>query len=431
MSKATSGQTEALGPVTEGIPKRLPKRRRTAAEEWVKPGVAETAAESAAFSFNLKPVDVSRYLDRFVIRQTEAKKVLSVALCDHFQHVRMTQEGKSAPFYQKQNVLLLGPTGVGKTHLIRSAAELIGVPFVKADATKFSETGYVGGDVDDLVRDLVRRAGGDVKKAEQGIIYLDEADKLATRGEPGARDVSGRGVQTNLLKLMEDGDVPVVSPNDVTGQLQSAMAAMRGGSATQPETISTRHILFIVSGAFSGLDELIRQRLRREQAEAVSRHADRAEAGPASRRPQGGRIERLSVDQLFQEVSTADLVSFGLEPEFIGRLPVRVACHGLNTEDLFNVLRKSESSLIHQYERAFEAYGIQLDFRDDGLRRLAELAGTEKTGARGLMTVCERVFRDFKFRLPSSRVRRFALTADVVEDPVTELKRLLREARAV
>ena len=198
--------SSSLDPITIGIPKKIRATRLS------KPGVVETAAPAEAqFSFNLKPANIAKHLNRFVIGQREAKKVLSVALCDHFQHVRLTLEGSPAPFYQKQNVLLLGPTGVGKTHLIRSAAELIGVPFVKADATKFSETGYVGGDVDDLVRDLVRRAGGDVKKAEHGIIYLDEVDKLATRGESGGRDVSGRGVQTNLLKLMETSR-PLCSP---------------------------------------------------------------------------------------------------------------------------------------------------------------------------------------------------------------------------
>jgi endopeptidase Clp ATP-binding regulatory subunit ClpX len=373
-----------------------------------KPGVAATAAAAERFAFDLRPREIARHLDRFVIGQREAKKVLGVALCDHFQHVRLTQEGNAAPFYQKQNVLLLGPTGVGKTHLIRSAAELIGVPFVKADATKFSETGYVGGDVDDLVRDLHRRAGNSVKRAEHGIIYLDEVDKLATQTAGAGRDVSGRGVQTNLLKLMEDGDVPLVSPNDVTGQLQAAMSAMRGGGGGQPETINTRHILFIVSGAFSGLDRLIRARLL-------------AAGGPGA-----AAVTRLTVDQLLARATTPDLVGYGLEPEFIGRLPVRVACHGLDTDDLFNVLRKSESSLIHQYERAFTAYGIACEFKDDGLRRLAELAAGENTGARGLMTVCERVFRDLKFRLPGSRVRGFAVTAQLVDDPAAELKRLLK-----
>jgi endopeptidase Clp ATP-binding regulatory subunit ClpX len=406
MAQFNSGHPAALGPVTAGIPKRIKTPRPSKHDVLAKHGVAETAAApKPEFSFNLKPNEIAKHLNRFVIGQTEAKKVLSVALCDHFQHVRMTLEGDVAPFYQKQNVLLLGPTGVGKTHLIRSAAELIGVPFVKADATKFSETGYVGGDVDDLVRDLLRRAGGDVKKAEHGIIYLDEVDKLATRGEGGGRDVSGRGVQTNLLKLMEDGDVPVVSPNDMTGQLQNAMQAMRGGGVPQAETINTRHILFIVSGAFSGMDQLIKHRLLLTEKPA--------------------KVARMRVDDLYTQAATSDLVHYGLEPEFIGRLPVRVACHGLDSDDLFDVLRKSESSLIHQYERAFAAYGIEVEFKDDGLRRLALKASEENTGARGLMTVCERVFRDLKFKLPTSKVKRFAVTAKLVDDPAGEFKRLL------
>lgn len=418
MTPHPSGHPDALGPVTDGVPKRLRKPRAAKHAASTKHGVVETAAATEQFSFNLKPADIARYLNRFVIGQTEAKKVLSVALCDHFQHVRLTLEGREAPFYQKQNVLLLGPTGVGKTHLIRSAAELIGVPFVKADATKFSETGYVGGDVDDLVRDLVRRAGGNVRKAEHGIIYLDEVDKLATR-EPGAgRDVSGRGVQTNLLKLMEDGDVPLVSPNDVTGQIQAAMSAMRGGGAGQPETVNTRHILFIVSGAFSGIGEIIRRRVA-----ANPKSETRSSKQPRS--PQTGTRSGDHTDRLLAQLTTPDLIAYGLEPEFVGRLPVRVACHGLDTDDLFDVLRKSESSLIHQYERAFAAYGIRVEFRDDGLRRLAELAANEATGARGLMTVCERVLRDFKFKLPSNCVKRFAVTAKLVDAPASELKRLL------
>ncbi|MBL9173841.1 MAG: AAA family ATPase [Verrucomicrobiales bacterium] len=413
-SSPDSGGPGSLGPVTEGIPARLPRRRTRVADGAPKPGVAATASPSEQFSFDLKPADIARHLDRFVIGQSEAKKVLSVALCDHFQHVRLSLAGSEAPYYQKQNVLLLGPTGVGKTHLIRSAAELIGVPFVKGDATKFSETGYVGGDVDDLVRDLVRKAGGNARKASHGIIYLDEVDKLATRGDTGARDVSGRGVQTNLLKLMEDGDVPLVSPNDVTGQLQAAMTAMRGGGPAQSDTLNTRHILFIASGAFSGMDRIIRHRL---------------EVAAATAGASAERVPRAAgTDWMLARATTSDLIAYGLEPEFIGRLPVRVACHGLNTDDLFNVLRKSESSLIHQYERAFAAYGIECRFRDDGLRRLAQRASSENTGARGLMTVCERVFRDFKFRLPSSRIRKFSVTARMVDDPRAELRQLLKKA---
>jgi len=383
-----------LGPVTAGIPKKLRPVREPALS---KAAVRRKPAPSAEFSFQLKPADIARHLDRFVIGQNEAKKVLSVALCDHFQHVRLSLEGHDAPFYQKQNVLLLGPTGVGKTHLIRSAADLIGVPFVKADATKFSETGYVGGDVDDLVRDLIRRAGGDAKRASHGIIYLDEIDKLAS-STPGGRDVSGRGVQTNLLKLMEDGDVPVLSPNDVTGQIQSAMSAARGNTPGMPDSISTRHILFIASGAFVGLDKIVRERL----------------ASPS-----------ISPEKSLARANTADFIKFGLEPEFIGRLPVRVACHALDENDLFNVLSKSESSLVRQYQRAFAAYGITLRFQPAALRKLASLAREEQTGARGLMTVLERSFRDLKFRLPSTKIRTLTATADLIENPAATLKKLL------
>jgi endopeptidase Clp ATP-binding regulatory subunit ClpX len=388
-----------LGPVTAGIPKKL---RRVSEPAISKVAVRRKPAPSQEFSFSLKPADIAKHLNRFVIGQNEAKKVLGVALCDHFQHVRLTLEGKEAPFYQKQNVLLLGPTGVGKTHLIRSAADLIGVPFVKADATKFSETGYVGGDVDDLVRDLIRRAGGDIKRASHGIIYLDEVDKLAGSSEAGGRDVSGRGVQTNLLKLMEDGDVPVLSPNDVTGQLQSAMSAARGNTPGMPDTISTRHILFIASGAFVGIDQIIRDRLTSPQ---------------------------LALEKAHAQISTADFIRFGLEPEFVGRLPVRVACHALDEDDLFHVLSRSESSLLHQYERSFAAYGISLRFQPEALRRLAALARDEKTGARGLMTVLERTFRDLKFRLPSTKIRSLNITPETVESPADALKKLLSKSK--
>ena len=387
-----------LGPITAGIPKKL---RRVNEPALSKAAVRRKPAPSQDFSFSLKPADIARHLNRFVIGQNEAKKVLGVALCDHFQHVRLTLEGKEAPFYQKQNVLLLGPTGVGKTHLIRSAADLIGVPFVKADATKFSETGYVGGDVDDLVRDLIRRAGGDIKRASHGIIYLDEVDKLAGSSDGGGRDVSGRGVQTNLLKLMEDGDVPVLSPNDVTGQVQSAMSAARGNASAMPDTISTRHILFIASGAFVGIDQVIRDRLV---------------------------LPQLALEKAHAQISTADFIRFGLEPEFVGRLPVRVACHSLDEDDLFHVLSRSESSLLRQYERSFAAYGISLKFQPEALRRLAALARDEKTGARGLMTVLERTFRDLKFRLPSTKIRSLNITAETVENPAAALKKLLAKS---
>ncbi|MGZ5503798.1 MAG: AAA family ATPase, partial [Chthoniobacterales bacterium] len=219
------------------------------------------------FVFNFLPRDIKAHLDRFVIKQDEAKKVLSIAVCDHYNHVNYVrrlekEDAKRAEEteYAKQNVILVGPTGVGKTYLIKHIAELIKVPFVKADATKFSETGYVGGDVEDLVRELVQKADGDVGLAQFGIIYIDEIDKIAAASNLHGRDVSGRGVQTTLLKLMEETEVPVRSANDIQSQLQAAFEFQRRGKAKR-ETISTRHILFVVSGAFDRLKQQVSRRM--------------------------------------------------------------------------------------------------------------------------------------------------------------------------
>jgi ATP-dependent protease Clp ATPase subunit len=202
---------------------------------------------------------------------------------------------------------------------------------------------------------------------------------------------------------MEDGDVPVISPNDVTGQLQSAMSAARGNAPGMPDTVSTKHILFIASGAFVGIESYIRERL--------------------------GAKSPVSTEKCLPQVSTSDIIRFGLEPEFIGRLPVRVACHSLDEDDLFNVLSKSESSLIHQYVRSFAAYGIRLQFQPEALRALATLAKTEQTGARGLMTVLERTFRDLKFRLPSTKIQSLTITPETIQNPELALKKLLSGKR--
>jgi ATP-dependent Clp protease ATP-binding subunit ClpX len=361
------------------------------------------------FQFNRKPREVKTYLDRFVIQQDEAKKVLSVALCDHYHQVRLAQEGKEQPNYTKQNIILIGPTGVGKTYLIRSIAELIGVPFVKGDATKFSETGYVGGDVEDLVRELVRRSDGDVERAQYGIIYIDEIDKITAANTTSGRDVSGRGVQTNLLKLMEETEVPVRSPQDIAGQVQALMEMTQLGKKSRP-VINTKHILFIVSGAFGGLEKIVQRRLRE------------ATIGFRGRNSPGEETE-----QCLAEVTTRDFIEFGFEPEFIGRLPVRVVCQPLTVDDLFSILKTSEGSIIRQYEQSFAAYGIEVLFQDDGLRRIAQLAVGEQTGARGLMTVCEKVFRDFKYELPSTEIRQFVVTAAVVDSPKSALEKLLAD----
>ncbi len=410
-----------MGPLTpEDLQRRMQEWMR---QQWpgmglgARPAPAEPAGEGAdpveepkvpAFQFNYRPQEIKAHLDRFVIRQEEAKRVLSVALCDHYHQVRLAMAGQEQAQYAKQNILLIGPTGVGKTYLIRSLADLIGVPFVKADATKFSETGYVGGDVEDLVRDLLRRADGDVTRAQHGIIYIDEIDKIAATAGMSGRDVSGRGVQINLLKLMEETEVPSRAPNDLAGQLQAMMEMTQRGGRRPPSTINTRHILFVVSGAFDGLEALVRRRLR----EAVVGFAAR---GPAS----------LTSEQVLGQARTRDFIEYGFEPEFIGRLPVRVHCHPLTTDDLFQILKSSEGSIIRQYEQTFGAYGIEVLFQEDGLRRIAERAADEQTGARGLMTVCERVFRDFKFELPSTGVKRFSVTRELVDEPERALPALL------
>ncbi|MFO1530614.1 MAG: AAA family ATPase [Kiritimatiellia bacterium] len=359
--------------------------------------------------FRLTPREVKAHLDRFVIRQDEAKKVFAVALCDHFHHVRRCIEKPELAdsLHPKQNMLLLGPTGVGKTHLMRTAAKLIGVPFVKADATKFSETGYVGGDVDDLVRDLVKAANGDTELAQYGIIYIDEVDKIAAQASAGGRDVSGRGVQSNLLKLMEDTEVNLVSQTDMLGQMQAAMDFQRSGKRGR-NTLNTRHILFIVSGAFTPMAGLVRKRLHSSRIGFAS--------GPAA---------PADDNEWLAHAETQDFIAFGFEPEFIGRLPVRVALQHLDKNDLRQILSTAEGSVLEKYRMDLEGYGIALDFTDDALDEVAARAAAEKTGARGLLTVLERVLRDFKFELPSTPIRTLRIDAAAVRDPATALKGLL------
>lgn len=375
------------------------------------PETVEAEEEKPKFEFDYKPHDIKAYLDRYVIKQDEAKKVLSVALCDHYHHVQHSQKGYENKNYAKQNIILIGPTGVGKTYLIKCMADLIGVPFAKADATKFSETGYVGADAEDLVRDLVRQSDGDVEHAQYGIIYIDEIDKIAASTDSHGRDVSGRGVQINLLKLMEETDVPTRAPNDIAGQIQTMMNFTQGGGKSKSSTINTRHILFVVSGAFDKLEPIISKRVR-----------ESAIGFAAQPRPVDNEEENV-----IEQAQTRDFIDFGFEPEFIGRLPVRVVCRELSVDDLFKILKNAEDSIIKQYEESFAAYGIEMMFRDDGLHRIAELAAEEKTGARGLMTVCEKVFRNLKFELPSTPVRRFIVTKDLVDNPEAELKKLLAE----
>jgi endopeptidase Clp ATP-binding regulatory subunit ClpX len=363
--------------------------------------------------FHLKPRDIKDDLDRFVIRQDEAKRAMAVAVCDHYNHVRRCLEDPEVADrpYMKQNVLLLGPTGVGKTYLLRTLARLIGVPFVKADATKFSETGYVGYDVEDMVRDLVRTADQDVDLAKYGIIYIDEIDKIAGSSGHG-KDVSGKGVQTNLLKLMEETDVNLVSQTDMMGQMQAMMDMQRGGKP-RPRMMNTRHILFIVSGAFTDMGDIIRKRLNTNVIGFVS---DK----------ENGEMDE---DRLLHFATTRDFVNFGYEPEFIGRLPVRVAFDHLREQDLLEILEQAEDNILSKYIDDFAGYGIELRYQQEALREIARQAEGEKTGARGLMTVLELLLREFKYELPSTAVKDLEITPEMVENPLEALRKLLSQCR--
>ena len=408
----------AFAPFMESMKASTPEDKE---EKKKKPSTPTNEASrdeqlDAIRSFDRRPKEIRDYLDRFVIKQEQAKRVLSVAVCDHYNHVRRCLSDKklSKTDYVKPNVLLLGPTGVGKTFLMRNVAKLIGVPFVKADATKFSETGYVGYDVEDIVRDLVKSADGDVELAEFGIVYVDEIDKIASESSRNGKDVSGRGVQINLLKLMEETEVGLHAPQDMMGQMKAFMD-MQKGSKPKKNTISTRNILFIVSGAFDQLGENIRKRL----------NLNRIGFGSAE--------ENLASDEssnrFLSQAETKDFIDYGFEPEFIGRLPVRVACEELTKEDLAEILNSSEGNVLEQYKNDFLGYDINVQIEKDAIDKIAEKAASEKTGARGLVTVLEKTFRDFKFELPSTAIRDFSVCANTVENPNKELEILLEEKR--
>lgn len=399
LSKKYGDQVKMISPLM------MPQPDRQETDDFTKPG-------KKPFRFDYKPEDLIAYLDQYIIKQDLAKQVLATKVCTHFNRIKYQQasQGKELNLAGgiKNNVLMIGPTGVGKTYIIKLIAGKIGVPFVKGDATKFSETGYVGGDVEDLVRDLVREADNDIELAECGIIYIDEIDKIAASHNLIGADVSRTGVQRALLKPMEDTDVELKVPHDPISMIQEVEQFRKTGKRER-RTINTKNILFIVSGAFGGLEEIIKKR-------TTSR-------GIGFGSPSQSQAAK---SDYFKQVKAEDLISFGFESEFVGRLPVKAVFEGLGRDDLLKILKTPNNPVLLNKKLDFATYGIDIRFSDAALVLLAEKAHEENTGARGLVSVIEQVLIPFETRLPSTHIRRFPVTESVIRDPETILGQWLQ-----
>lgn len=364
---------------------------------------AEYPPKSHEINFDLKPEELVDYLDQYIIKQDSAKAILSTKICTHFNRIKMlrkfSEEQNEMVGSIKNNVLMIGPTGVGKTYMIKLIAKKIGVPFVKGDATKFSETGYVGGDVEDLVRDLVREADGDIELAQCGIIYIDEIDKIASSNNYIGADVSRTGVQRALLKPMEETDVELKVPHDPISMIQEIERFRKTGKRDD-RSVNTKNILFIMSGAFSELTEIIHKRI--------------VDKGIGFGAKLASNRQHFDILKL---VRSEDLIKFGFESEFVGRLPVRAVFEKLTEEDLLQILESPNNPVILGKKLDFAAYGIDIKFDRKALRLLAIEAFDENTGARGLVSAIERALLMFEKSLPSSAIKQFPVTEMVVKNP--------------
>ncbi|HEX5680566.1 MAG TPA: AAA family ATPase [Desulfobacterales bacterium] len=380
-------------------------------QEVVEDKAKAAPREKKPLSFNIKPEELIAYVDQYVVKQDQAKAILATKICTHFNRIRRAQESpdavESLAGSIKNNVLMIGPTGVGKTYIIKLIAAKLGVPFVKGDATKFSETGYVGGDVEDLVRDLVREADDDIELAQHGIIYIDEIDKIASARNLIGADVSRTGVQRALLKPMEETDVDLKVPHDPIAMMQEIERFRKTGKR-EKQSVNTKNVLFIMSGAFTEMVPIIQRRLTRQGIGFGARIVSAQE-----------QLDTLA------HVKAQDLIEFGFESEFVGRLPVKAVFEHLTEEDLYQILKNPNNPIMLGKKLDFAAYGIAVKFEDAFLRRMAELAFAEGTGARGLVSVIEKALLDFEKALPSSDATQFPVTLDIVTSPQPALERLL------